>query len=355
MMVRRTLQIAGVVAVLVGGWFIWLLWITGEYSRLEPHFDGSCVQVLGVVGAEDITIHPEGNVAYLSAHDRRAVDAGRPGHGGLYAYDLSVPVPRLRDLTPNAPPDFRPHGLSLLRRSDGPDRLFVINHAGGEQSIEIYDLTDERLIHRETIRDKALISPNDIVAVDQRRFYVTNDHGSPPGLRETLEDYLRLPLANVLYYDGKSFQLAATGLRFANGINRSADGRRIYVAAMIDRALFVYDRDEASGALHEQQRIDLGTGVDNIELDERGRLWIGAHPKLLTLAKNAGDPSAPAPAQVIRVDLDAAGGPSVEEIFLDPGYRIAAATVAAVRDGRMLIGAVWDDRFLDCRLSPPPP
>lgn len=354
-MLRRLLAAAGAGVVLAGAWIAWLLWVAGEFRSLDPHFDGTCVQVLGIVGAEDITIHPRTNVAYISAHDRRAVAAGRPGRGGLYAYDLNAAVPSLRDLTPDAPADFRPHGLSLLTAPDGPDgrdRLFVINHAGGDQTVEIYDLTERGLAHRETIRGEALVSPNDLVAVDQRRFYLTNDHGSAAGLLRTLEDYLRLPRANVVYFDGESFQVAARGLRFANGINRSPDGRRIYVAAMLDNALEIYDREPGSGALIHRRRVPLGTGGDNIELDSRGRLWIAAHPKLLTLAQYRDNPGAPAPAQVIRVSLEGPGDAAVEEIFADQGDRIAAATVAAVNGRRMLVGAVFDGRFLDCRLAP---
>lgn len=330
---------------------LWFLWTAGEFRPIVAHFNGSCVQVLGVVGAEDITIDVWGRTAYLSAYDRRAEAAGRPGRGGLYAYDLTMPVPQLRDLTPAAPPDFRPHGLSLLQDVRGQGRLFVVNHQGGKNSVEIYDVTPSGLVHRETIRDPALVSPNDVVAVGERRFYVTNDHGSRPGFLSTLEDYLRLPRSNVQYFDGTSFHQVAGDLRFANGINRSANGRQIYVAEMLGGTVDVYDRDPASGALTLAWRIPLDTGPDNIEVDELGRLWIGAHPKLLSLAQYANDPSRPSPAQVLRVDLHAVDGPSVKEIFLDPGERIAAASVAAERRGRLLIGPVWDGRFLDCRLA----
>ena len=35
----------------------------------------------------------------------------------------------------------------------------------------------------------------------------------------TLEDFLRLPWGSVVYYDGRSFRVAADGIPYANGIN----------------------------------------------------------------------------------------------------------------------------------------
>ena len=351
-MLRRLLVIIGIVFVLAGSWIVWLLWMAGEFRTLAPHFEGSCVQVKGILGAEDITIHPGTAVAYISAHDRRGVMAGEPGHGGLYAYDLRRRVPHLVNLTPDAPADFRPHGISLHVAKEGPDLLFAVNHAGGRDSIEIYAIGPDKLTHRETLQSELIISPNDLVAVDAKRFYVTNDHGSAPGFMQTLEDYFRLPRSNVVYYDGTAFRQVASGIQFANGINMSETGDRIYVNALIGMTLNIYERNKASGALRLQKKIRLGTAGDNIERDSEGRLWIGAHPKLMTLTRHQQDPGFPAPSQVIRVSPDSDGAESVEEIFLDLGRRLSAASVAAIHGDRLLIGPVWDSRFLDCTLKP---
>lgn len=351
-MLRRLFLVLGLAAVVIGGWFVWLLWMAGEFRPLAPHFAGTCVQVNGIVGAEDITIHPATGVAYISAYDRRAVDAGEPGQGALYAYDLNRRVPQLVNLTPDAPEDFSPHGISLHVSQSGPDLLFAVNHAGGKHSIEIYELAPRALVHRKTIRDDLLISPNDIVAVDNQRFYVTNDHGSAPGFMRTLEEYLRLPRAGVVYYDGKTFRQVVSGLRYANGINASRDGGRVYVNSLLDMTLNVYDRDPATGALRPREEVPLGSGGDNIEVDAEGNLWIGAHPHLLTLARHRQDPGLPAPSQVIRVSPGPSGALAVTEIFLDLGERLSAASVAARRGNRLLIGPVWDRRFLDCTQAP---
>ena len=108
--------------------------------------------------------------------------------------------------------------------------------------------------------------------------------------------------------------------------------------------------DFASGMLRPKGRIEVGSGVDNIDVDGDGRLWVAAHPKLLTFVRHVSDPKALAPSQVFRIDPTSR---RVEEVYLELGSRLSGSSVAAFHDGRLLIGPVFDPRFLDCRLSPP--
>lgn len=89
-----------------------------------------------------------------------------------------------------------------------------------------------------------------------------------------------------------------------------------------------------------------------MEIDEDGELWIGAHPQLLTTAKHFKDPMTPSPSQVIHVTPREGGGYDVEEVYLDEGDEISASSVAAARGSRLLIGAIFEAKFLDCRLEP---
>ncbi len=222
-MMRRLLVALGIVVVVVGAWFVWLLNAAGQFRTLTPHFDGTCTAVNGVVGAEDLTIHPRTGVAYLSASDRRALFAGKPPHGAIYAYDLEAASPHPVNLTPDADPSFSPHGISLYVAPDGTSTLFVINHAAGRNTIEVYDVATNRLTHRATLADPLLVAPNDLVAVSPTELYVTNDHRHPQGFMRTVEDYLRRPWANVVRWDGATFREVAGGIQLANGINQSPD------------------------------------------------------------------------------------------------------------------------------------
>ncbi|MFN2375311.1 MAG: strictosidine synthase family protein [Candidatus Binatia bacterium] len=319
---------------------------SGMMRVLESHHTGDCRTVTGAVGAEDVTIHPEAGVAYLSADDRRATAAGRPVRGEIYSLDLrsnaALPVP----LTRGSPADFHPHGISLWRGEDGGERLFVINHpAAGGHTVEIFDVEPDRLHHVETVTYPDLSSPNDIVAVGKRRFYATNDRRHREGFLATVEAYLQLPWASVSYFDGSRGRIAADGIAFANGINASADGGSVYVAELLGQAVRVYDRDPDSGNLTLRRTIGLGSSPDNIEVESSGRLSVAAHPKIFDFLAHAGDAAKPAPSQVLRVDPDSG---VVEEVFLDDGTLLSAAATAATAGGTMVLGPIFDARVLVC-------
>ena len=62
---KKILIVLVVLVLLALGWTLRLLWASGAFKQLEPHFAGTCREVGGVVGPEDITIHPRTGVAYL--------------------------------------------------------------------------------------------------------------------------------------------------------------------------------------------------------------------------------------------------------------------------------------------------
>ena len=345
----RLLVGAAVLVALVAAWIVWLLNAAGEFRTLAAHSDATCTPVTGLVGTEDLTIHPQTGVAYLSSCDFRSVLAGKSAECSLYAYDLNVPSPRPVDLLPDAEPGFRPHGISLHVAADGATTLFVINHAAGRHTIEVYDVQPQQLTHRATLADPALVSPNDLVAVTPTQVYVTNDHRHTAGAMRAVEEYLRRPWTNVVLWDGRAFREVAGGIQLANGINVSRDGRTVYVAALIGQDVRVYDRDAATGSLALRGEIPLGTGPDNIEVAQDGALWIGAHPKLLTVVRYMGGGVAHAPSQVLRVVPTRDGG-DVREVYLDAGDQLSGASVAAMRWNRLLIGAIADSKFLDCTM-----
>jgi arylesterase/paraoxonase len=353
-MLRAVLILLVVLAALAAVTVLGFLWRAGQFKRIEPHFAGRCQRVPGVIGAEDLTIHPRTGVVYVSGYDRRAALAGRPRPGGIYAYELADPAGRLVNLTPDADASFQPHGLSLWVGADGRGVLFVINHpAPGTgrpaHTVEVFELEAGALRHRESLADpELLVMPNDLVAVGPDRFYLTNTHRNPPGRAQTVETLLRRPGANVLYYDGARFRVAIPDLVYPNGINLSRDGRALYVATVTPRRLLVFERDPETETLSLRDEVFAGSGLDNIEVDADGHLWIGAHPKLLAVTAHRDDASQPAPSQVLRVSPRPDGSYDVDEIYLNAGDEIAAASVAARLGQRLVIGQIFGDGILDC-------
>jgi len=348
---KKTGLILLALVVAVACWGTHLLWSAGQFKSIEPHFAGTCEVIRGVVGAEDITIHPGTGVAYISVCDRRGVMSGQSSRGGIYAYELNVPRPVPVKLTSGPDPGFQPHGISLFVDPGGRDALFVINHSGSTHKIEIYEIKADGLTHRETVSDPDLLSPNDIVAVGRMSFYATNDHRHRGGVMRLLEDYLKLPLASVVYYDGGNFTWAAEGFRYANGISVSPDGRELYVAETTGRVLNVYDRDRQTGDLSLKEEIRFDTGLDNIEVGPDGILWIGSHPQLLKFVGHSKDAGKPSPSQVLRVELKGDGAHRIDEVYLNRGEELSGSSVGAVYWDRLLIGSVFEEKLLDCRLN----
>lgn len=353
---RLILLVLGALAVVV----LWqvgrILVIGGVFRTIEPRFAGRCQLVPGPVGAEDITIHPVNAVAYLSASDRRAVKAGEPAPGGIWSYDLERPNASPVNLTPDADASFQPHGISLWVDDSGPDVLFVINHTPrtdgrADHTVEIYDVGEAGLVHRASLTHPLLVMPNDLVAVGRDQFYLTNTHRHPPGAMQSLETYLQLSGAQVLFYGAGGFRPAIEDLVLPNGINISPDGRTLYIAAATQQRLLVFDREPATEMLRPRAVVPLGSGPDNIEIEADGTIWIGAHPKLLRLQSYDDDPEKVAPSQVLRVREASAGGYEVDEVYADPGDEVRAASVAAVRGRRLLIGQIFDEGILDCEMD----
>lgn len=349
---KRMSSWLGVSAALIAGTGIAgfaLLSSFNQFGRVDAEFDGVCSPVAGIAGPEDLQIDPVSRLAFVSSAERRADDKDAP-RGGIYALAIDDPLSSpWRDRTGGIPERFQPLGLHLY--SDASSRrLFVVNAAA--KAVELYEVAgDGELTHIETFAERRLTSPNDIVAVGPRSFYVTND--VEPGrdsLLGRLHFLLRIGSGSVLYFDGTSWRVAADGLRFANGVTVNGDRSRVYVAETSAAMLKVFDRDLDNGALTLVRSEPMGAAIDNINVDPSGALWIGAHQKPLKLAAYARNPGTKAPSLVIRYDDVDGSTAKPAEIYADDGSEISASSVAA-RLGRVLmIGGLAEKKFLICEL-----
>tara|TARA_B100001250_G_scaffold283194_1_gene245359 strand:- start:15 stop:794 length:780 start_codon:yes stop_codon:yes gene_type:complete len=250
---------------------------------------------------------------------------------------------------------FHPHGISAYEHTDGKIYLAVVNHHSsglfssfGGHSIEIFIYNEDSLSHIRSISDPLMISPNDIVLIDKDQFYVTNDHGSSSKSEQTLEEYLQLRRCNALFYDGNDFRVVASGLGFANGININDNGSILYIAETLGKRLSVFSRNIKTNSLDFIEAIDFNSGIDNIELDSDGSLWIGSHPKVITFSRHMKDSTILSPSQVYKLSFDRENNHRIEEVYLNLGEELSGSTVAAVYDRTILIGSVFERYFLDC-------
>ena len=332
----------------VGGSIVFTLFKFNHFAVIEDRFDGVCLPVSGVAGPEDIEIASALGRAYVSSLDRRAGEAAR---GAIYSIVVGDPLDsdNWRDRTGGAPEKFRPLGLSYFEDGD-TRRLFVVNEAA--KSIEIFDVRPHGdLVHLESIVERRFTSLNDVAAVGPRSFYVTNDvnagRNSPLGRFQFLS---RSPTGAVFYFDGVTTRVAAENLRFANGVALNQRGTRLYVAESSGQALRIYDRDLRSGALTLAHIRQLPAAPDNLTVAWDGAVWIGALPKPLALPVVERNENILAPSLVIRYADGVGDGGSVTEVYSDNGGGISTSTVAAVAGGKLLIGALYDHKYLICDL-----
>lgn len=324
----------------------------GEFTTLRPVFDGECLQLDGFVGVEDMVLDPQTRIVYGAGEDRRALRAGEPSRGAIYAIALDDPSGATPlDLSNGAPEEFHPLGVDLHIDADGERRLFVVNRAEAGHRLEIFQLVDDAWVLERSIVDPSLHNANDVVALGPDRAYVTIDKNAATGsFGEIIEGALRLRNGRIMLASVDGVTEVASGLTYANGIALSQDGATLYVAETVGRALRIYDRDADTNALSLRQRGFLGTGVDNITTDAQGRLFIAAHPKLITLSRgHAAHEGRPSPSQVIMVDPTAQ---EADQVYLNMGEEISGSSVAVVdvEARRMLIGAIYEPHVLACEL-----
>lgn len=323
---------------------------TGLFRTVENHFDGETVMEIGLKGAEDITISTTDSFAVISSTARGDYPPKEPEKGGLYLMELKSGNYVVKHLTHNFQGSFAPHGISMFKH-DSTYTIAAINHSDDGHSIEFFELAGEELTHTRTEKSTALVSPNDLVLIDQNRFYVTNDHGYTEGFRKVVEEYGNMAVSNVLYYDGEYYKEVANGIAYANGVNLDTERNLLFVSSPRRFQIKVYER-EADGSLTFLENIPCGVGVDNLEFDTDGNIWSGGHPKLLAFASYAKGKNETAPSEVVKVSYRGKGDFNVESVYSNDGSQVSGTSVAAPFGDLLLLGTVKDSKMLVLKRSP---
>jgi len=316
----------------------------GTFRTIEPQFDGKILKKIALKGAEDIMISRVDSFALISSTNRIVHPPKEEEKGGLYLIDLKNDNYTPIHLTASFNQPFAPHGISFFKK-DATYYVMAVNHTSQGHSLEVFKLRDQILNHIKTLKHPTMVSPNDVVMIDENRFYFTNDHAYTKGFKKLFEEYSGLAISNVVYFDGTNYREAAKGIAYANGINYDKKRNLLFVASVSDFLVKVYDK-KPDGSLAFVEDIPCGTGVDNIEFDEVGNIWIGAHPKLLAFQTYASGKKKIAPSEIIKIIYRSINDYSVEKIYVEDGNEISGSSVAATFGNLIFTGNVMDDKFL---------
>jgi arylesterase / paraoxonase len=327
----------------------------GAFRSVVAVSPGACEIVeIGSGSAEDIQIDRVNQIALMSVLDRRGIVVGRQVKGTVLALPLNSIGSKPEIALANQPDDFRPHGLSLFTDENGTQTLLVINHSTtlGER-IELFEKKIGQTLfeHRETISSPLLVEPNDIVAISARRFYIANDSGASNGLERAAEMLLAIGLSPIIYFDGVEFSVPADDLRSSGGINVNKEKTEIYVGETSGKAIRIYGLNPDGTLAALKNTISLQSGVDNIDVDVDGNLWIANHTNTLALVKHFGDATSPAPTQIQRIRLSSDEAPQIDTIYEQNGDVFSAGSVGTLFNNQLLIGSITEPNVLRCYIN----
>ena len=324
-----------------------MLFNSGFFTKTASHFEGTITEISGFSGAEDIAIDRSKGFALISSND---FSQKKPNqvikNGAIYLLNLNDSEPKLINLTNNLPfADFHPHGISLYNSENGHKILFVINHRKSGNYIDIFQFSDSSLVYQESITDSLFISPNDIVGVGERSFYLTNDHDEKLSEWRSKKDLLQIPMGNICYFDGQKSKIAAKGFNYANGINSSQNGEKLFMAATSGQKIIVFDRSKKTGNLTQSDAIPIN-GADNIDIDEAGNLWVGCHPNLLAFLSHSKDHSKISPSEIVKINYRGKNDFTLKSIYTNDGKAVSGSSVGAVFGNKLIIGTVFENKVL---------
>ena len=246
-------------------------------AQWKEVFRGGLAWGEGVVAAKDGTIY------FTDLTRTFVIKQNNPG-GTIYRYD-----PATGTTTKYMEPSEMANGLHVDKKGD----LIIAQDAdtGGRAVLRRNLASGATTVVANAYQGKKFNGPNDVTSDKAGRIYFTD---ARYGGTEPME------LPNAIYRvdpDGKIVQLAADILR-PNGIEVSADGKRLYVAAFNLKGLPInpngpatdkfgitgggivaYDLDRAGNISNGRAfyRCEEGMGPDGMAMDSKGNLYAAIH------------------------------------------------------------------------------
>lgn len=236
---------------------------------------------------------------------------------------------------------FHPHGFDLVLIDSVP-RLFVISHddENKRQQVLQYKMSKNVLTLEKLFQNDLFSSPNDIFALKDGSFFLTNDAGKRHSFAEQL---FKLKRSSVVYYtlDLKPY-IIADNLSYANGI--FFEEPYLYISTVLQNTIFKFTIED--GKVIQKQSLSEIVGGDNIT-KFKNKFIVAAHLNSIAFLRHRGNANIASPSVIYEFD-PITGEKRV--LFSDDGKLISAASTA-IRYGNFLyIAQVFDNFVLKVKL-----
>ncbi|MDX1666469.1 MAG: SMP-30/gluconolactonase/LRE family protein, partial [Saprospiraceae bacterium] len=327
------------------------LYRMGAFSSSSCESVPPCSVISNIGGPEDMAADRMNGFLYVSSLDRCSSEPSAEKRGRIFLVNFGPERKKVRDITPAQPSDFHPQGIDLYTGPEGRKTLFAVNHRkDGSSTIEIFDLpAPDQLSHRMTVADPLLIWPNDLTAVGHQSFFLTNVSRYGRNLGRKLDAFLGLKGGYIAFYDGHKMKEVASGLAYPNGIQQDVQKNRLYLTETLSGMVKVFAIGRDGYSLTLKSEIKVQSGLDNLSLDQEGRLWVAAHDDLLNLNRHLRDPVKPSSARIYRLDEGETGWKK-KLIYCLPGSLYSGGSTALLSNEKIFVGSVCGPGILQCPL-----
>ena len=247
------------------------------------------------------------------------------------------------------PPDpaaFNPHGISSSTSGE-LELLYVVAHVvegSGREAIEIFAVVGSgratRLSWLGCIPTPGAIQANDLAVAADGTVYASNyqpDNSSAHMIKASL---FGTSTGGILAWKPREgwSEVEGTASRMANGVALSADGATLFYTESVSRSLHRKPLDGSPSVW-----VDTPGIPDNLSWTERGTLLLALHasgPRFMACV--AGRLPCRSPWSIHEIDPDTM---ALRPVFEHDGDRLGAVSTATPVHGRILLGAVFNDRI----------
>jgi len=356
-MLKKITKLTLWIIALILAFSLLMAWRLGVFVTINEKKPETCKPIYLAGSAEDIEIDYKNGIAYLSMLDRTGLIQGKDVQGSIGKIDLkNMPWVIENAFSGNGLENFRPHGLSLFGNT-----VAAINHPKNRgdalESIEIFSIEESgKLIHQKSIASELIDSPNDVVLIDEKKFYVGNDKDLSLSSLEKIQEQMGRPYSSIAYYDGNQVSIAIDNLSSVSGID-AIDNQYILASETNAKRLAILKRDFESGRLQKVNTFSLNGSPDNISTNGNSVI-VAQIPSVFALIQHfiaiqKGE-YIPSPSKIERLTWSKNKNDLEEEteiLFLSKGVDLSTASVGAIWEDRLLIGSITDDKMYVCRLG----